>query len=305
MAINASIFLSYNHRDKEVVHEVAKQLEELKFHVWLDEWDLKIGDSLFERISESINQVDFLAAFISENSLNSRWCQKELSLAMTGEVSTKEITVLPVLLDDAGMPASLADKFYLDAKELDIQGIVNKLVSSMQSHLKPNRNLPQRARKPRKNTTFKNPVDECSKGYESPEILGIYKQGITEPRNDGSRGSALYSVPFLLSVSPDSTWADLAVRNWNLPPVFTSMHRPGIAKVVGNQFILDGTTLDEIERYHLETVRLVIEKTNEEYEKIMKIRLQEKKCEQKRKESHEYIVEQSAQRLKSHGIDFI
>lgn len=305
MTINASVFLSYNHKDKEMVHEIARRLEELKFHVWLDEWDLKIGDSLFERISESINQVDFLAAFISENSLNSPWCQKELSLAMAGEVSTKAITVLPVLLDDVGMPASLADKFYLDAKELNTQGVVDKLVSSMKSHLKPSRNLPQRARKTQKNTTLKNLSSDDGQGYEVPKILGIYKQGITEPRNDGSRGSALYSVPFLLSVSPDSIWADLAVRNWDHPPVLTNMHRFGIAKVVGNQFILDGTTLDEIERYHLETVRLVIEKTNEEYIKIMKNRLQEKEYAQKRRESHQHNLEQSARRLNNHGIDFI
>jgi hypothetical protein len=42
------------------------------------------------------------------------------------------------------------------------------------------------------------------------------------------------------------------------------MHRPGIARVYGDRIILDGTTMEEIERYHAKTLKLALEKTNEE-----------------------------------------
>ena len=42
------------------------------------------------------------------------------------------------------------------------------------------------------------------------------------------------------------------------------MHRPGIARVLGDRIILDGTTMDEVERYHAKTLKLALEKTNEE-----------------------------------------
>ena len=46
--------------------------------------------------------------------------------------------------------------------------------------------------------------------------------------------------------------------------MFTTMHRPGIARVHGDRIILDGTTMEEVERYHAKTLKLALEKTNEE-----------------------------------------
>lgn len=40
------------------------------------------------------------------------------------------------------------------------------------------------------------------------------------------------------------------------------MHRPGIARVYGDTIVLDGTTMDELERYHAETLRLCVEQAN-------------------------------------------
>ncbi len=41
------------------------------------------------------------------------------------------------------------------------------------------------------------------------------------------------------------------------------MHRPGIASVQGDRIVLDGTTIDELERYHLKTLKLVVRQLNE------------------------------------------
>jgi hypothetical protein len=40
------------------------------------------------------------------------------------------------------------------------------------------------------------------------------------------------------------------------------MHRPGIASVSGDTVILDGTTMEELERYHLKTLRYVLIQVN-------------------------------------------
>jgi len=45
------------------------------------------------------------------------------------------------------------------------------------------------------------------------------------------------------------------------------MHRPGIARISGDKIILDGTTMDEVERYHVKTLKLALQKTNEEAER--------------------------------------
>ena len=83
-----------------------------------------------------------------------------------------------------------------------------------------------------------------------------------EPRNDGTRGSALYRVPFRLSRCPSSLWGKLFVKSWDLPPRFTTMHRPHIASVVGDEIILNGTTIEEVRDYHRDTLILCVEQAN-------------------------------------------
>src|SRR6266508_6173293 len=95
------------------------------------------------------------------------------------------------------------------------------------------------------------------------KITGVIADEVSVPRNDGTRGSALYRVPLQLSGHPTTEWAELFVATWNRPPQFTTMHRPGIARVVGDRVILDGTTIEEVEKYHRDTLVLVIERVNQ------------------------------------------
>lgn len=46
------------------------------------------------------------------------------------------------------------------------------------------------------------------------------------------------------------------------------MHRPGIARVVGDQIVLDGTTVEEVRRYHLTTLKLAVKVTNEQFDQL-------------------------------------
>lgn len=94
------------------------------------------------------------------------------------------------------------------------------------------------------------------------EILGVDTDGITSPANDGSRGSALYLVPIKLNRVPSARESELLVSNFDRPSQWTTMHRPGIARVAGDRLLLDGTTIDEVKQYHAKTVRLAVDATN-------------------------------------------
>jgi hypothetical protein len=107
----------------------------------------------------------------------------------------------------------------------------------------------------------------------SIKILKVLLGEVGIPRNDGIPGSALYAVPFQISGVPSSIWVDLFIQNWDHPPRFTSMHRPGIARVIGDRIILDGTTIEEVEKYHQTTLKEVVEFVNklaEDYEKELR-----------------------------------
>jgi hypothetical protein len=94
------------------------------------------------------------------------------------------------------------------------------------------------------------------------EIVGVITDEVGSPRNDGRRGSALYAVPIRLSRSLSSDGARVLATIWDRPPRFTTMHRPGIAQVYGDRIVLDGTTLDEVAKYHAATLVAVVERFN-------------------------------------------
>ena len=91
---------------------------------------------------------------------------------------------------------------------------------------------------PATNVTSGKPKGEISARFEPIRITGIIADQIGVPRNDGTRGSALYRIPFRLTQRPPREWAELFVNNWNHPPLFTTMHRPGIASIIGDTVIL-------------------------------------------------------------------
>ena len=110
----SSVFLSHNSKDKPWVRKLADRLTEDGVVVWIDEAELNIGDSLIEKIAAGIQNMRFVAAVISNNSVGSSWVQKELNLAMTKEIKGKVVTVLPLLIESCVLPNSLTDKLYAD-----------------------------------------------------------------------------------------------------------------------------------------------------------------------------------------------
>ena len=115
--MNTSIFLSHNTNDKAFVRKLALDLECHGVRVWLDEAELKIGDSLIEKIRDGIDSVDYVAVILSPNSIKSRWVQKEIDVAMTLEINGQKIKILPLMLERCELPGFLLGKFYADFTE--------------------------------------------------------------------------------------------------------------------------------------------------------------------------------------------
>lgn len=129
-----SIFISYAHEDKEVANVLARALKRLGVRVWIDQGELRAGDSIIERISRAIADVHFVAALVSRHSVASGWCQKELALAQTSGIDQRGVRVLPLRLDHVEMPLSLADMLYLRVDRDDPAAVVPDLIRSAESH---------------------------------------------------------------------------------------------------------------------------------------------------------------------------
>lgn len=108
------IFISYSHEDKTFVDRLAIQLVAHKAKVWLDRWELHIGDSLIRRIQDAIAGASALLVILSKAAVKSEWCNKELSAGLVRELEEKRVVVLPVLKEDCEIPLFLRDKLYAD-----------------------------------------------------------------------------------------------------------------------------------------------------------------------------------------------
>lgn len=75
------------------------------------------------------------------------------------------------------------------------------------------------------------------------------------------------------------------------------MHRRGIASVSGDRIVLDGTTVDEIERYHAETLRHVIREVNRQVADVEAAELVREELEESERKAHEEAVREAAKRL--------
>lgn len=110
------IFISYSHADREFVEKMAAHLVKHKTNVWVDTWELNVGDSILDRIQEAIQGSSALLIVLSQASTQSEWCRKELSAGLIRELDEKRIIVLPVLIEDCDIPVFLRDKMYADMR---------------------------------------------------------------------------------------------------------------------------------------------------------------------------------------------
>jgi hypothetical protein len=82
--------------------------------VWVDEAEIRAGESLIEKISQGLENVEFVVAFLSKTSIKSEWVKRELNIAITLEINAKKYQVTPILVHTVKLPAFLSDRKYLD-----------------------------------------------------------------------------------------------------------------------------------------------------------------------------------------------
>lgn len=108
------IFISYSHENKEFVDKLAMQLVHRNVNVWLDRWELNIGDSIIDKVQEAVDGASALLVIMSKASISSEWCKRELSSGFLRELEEKRVVVMPVLLENCDIPIFARGKLYAD-----------------------------------------------------------------------------------------------------------------------------------------------------------------------------------------------
>ena len=109
------IFLSHTSEDKLFVRDLKTRLNAQGVtNVWLDEAEILVGDSLTKKIDEGLKNTKYIGVVLSPRSIKSQWVEKELEIAINREISTGEVTVLPLLYEKCELPGFLVGKYYAD-----------------------------------------------------------------------------------------------------------------------------------------------------------------------------------------------
>ncbi|PQJ17006.1 toll/interleukin-1 receptor domain-containing protein [Nonlabens tegetincola] len=112
-----SVFISYSTKDSKFVNELSAELIKNRINIWLDKWEMQPGDSLIDKIQDGLTDSSFLLVVLSENSVQSEWCKKELNSGLMREIKEKKVVVIPILLDDCDVPVFLQEKVYADFRD--------------------------------------------------------------------------------------------------------------------------------------------------------------------------------------------
>lgn len=77
---NTFIFISYSHKDSEIVLRVIKELQNNSYKIWYDD-GIDPGTEWDKNIAEHVENCGYFIAFISKNYISSSNCKDELNFA--------------------------------------------------------------------------------------------------------------------------------------------------------------------------------------------------------------------------------
>jgi hypothetical protein len=108
------VFLSHSSKDKPVVHALANRLQADGVRVWLDDWQIKFGDSIPAKIEHGLERSRVLVLCMSANAFGSDWAQLEAGTFRFRDPLNTERRFIPLRLDTAPIKGSLAQFLYID-----------------------------------------------------------------------------------------------------------------------------------------------------------------------------------------------
>jgi small GTP-binding protein len=108
------VFLSHSSRDKSVVLYIAERMRADGLRVWLDAWEIHPGDSIPAKIEEGLEHSRVLVFCMSKNAFGAEWAQLESGTFRFRDPLNRERRFIPVRLDMAPIPSSLAQFLYIE-----------------------------------------------------------------------------------------------------------------------------------------------------------------------------------------------
>jgi len=119
----SNLFISHAEKDKHQANQVADILRAAGYEVWIDNVDIRVGDSIPEQIERGLIESDFVVVIMSKSAVQSQWVRREWESKYWDETEAGTKKVLPVLLEDCEIPSLLRPKKYADCRQSFVLGM--------------------------------------------------------------------------------------------------------------------------------------------------------------------------------------
>lgn len=119
----ANVFISHRGSDTKEAERLAVEIHNAGHQVWLDVWEINVGDSIVERINAGLKGATYLILCYSSSGVASPWMSREWMSALARQLNGYGVKVLPALLTGGEPPAILADVKYADLVADWAQGV--------------------------------------------------------------------------------------------------------------------------------------------------------------------------------------
>lgn len=132
------VFISHASEDKdEIVRPLAIALRNAGLSVWFDEFELKIGDSLRQKIDRGLAKSRFGIVVLSKSFIKKGWTNYELDGIVTKVVSGEQV-LLPIWhnitkQEVVDFSPSIADKLARNTANFTIEEIANEIAELINS----------------------------------------------------------------------------------------------------------------------------------------------------------------------------
>lgn len=110
----STVFVSHRIADEHPAEQLAEDLRFAGHDVWLDTWEIGLGDSIIGKMDEGLTRSAYVVLCYSSSGSHSSWMSREWMSALARQLDGRGVKVLPVRLTGGEPPAILADLKYAD-----------------------------------------------------------------------------------------------------------------------------------------------------------------------------------------------
>jgi len=133
-----AVFVSYAHADAEWTRKLATDLKQDGFNVFLDQWEIGIGEPLVERIDEGLARASSGLIIYGRRTRESKWVATEYA-AMARRAIERGMRLVPVLLADVELPSILSTRMGADFRDCQSEEDYRRRLDQLEQMLRRER----------------------------------------------------------------------------------------------------------------------------------------------------------------------